>query len=69
VSHLGLLLPLLAHGEAAGDHGHAGELALTGIAISAMVIPLVLLAVVGVGFYRSAKRDAESRERTSPGDG
>jgi hypothetical protein len=34
-----------------------------------MVIPLVLIAVVGVAFYRSAKRDAEASERTSLGDG
>ena len=63
------LLPLLAHGEGGGAHSHAGELALTGIAIAAMVIPIALLAVVGVAFYRSARREPDAREREPAGHG
>jgi hypothetical protein len=64
-----MLLPLLAHGEGEGGASHAGELALTGIAIAAMVIPIVLIGAVGVAFYRSSKRDPDAREREPAGRG
>ena len=46
----------IAHGADGYTH-HAGEIALTAIAIAAMVIPLLILAFVGRAFWRSSHRD------------
>jgi hypothetical protein len=44
-----------AHADGVGHT--AGELALTAITIAAMVVPLILIGVLAVIFYRAAKRD------------
>ena len=53
-----MLLELAHSGHPLYDHP-----AMAGIAIAAMVVPLILLAVVGRIFVRAAKHEAEQEPR------
>lgn len=56
-----MLLELAHSGHPLYDHP-----AMAGIAIAAIVVPLILLAVVGRIFVRAAKQDARAEHEPKP---
>jgi hypothetical protein len=59
-----LLAQAVAQGASHSSEDDGGSLALSLVALAAMLVPVVVLGFVGRIFWKAHKRDEEERRRT-----